>query len=121
MNERPTRLLVAAAALSAFAAMLTSTATAYVPEGATVPVAIYAASTSPVTSTQQLGEIGAWAVPSVSRHNPQLLRHTSVGEKLAEIGAWAVPSVSQQEPQTPLAAHPAIPNVDPATFDGYRG
>lgn len=93
MNERATRLLVAAAALSAFAAMLTSTATAYVPEGATVPVAIYAASTSPVTSTQQLGEIGAWAVPSVS----------------------------QQEPQTPLAAHPAIPNVDPATFDGYRG
>jgi hypothetical protein len=69
---------------------------------------------------EQLGEIGAWAVPSNSHQKPQLLQHTSVGEKLGEIGAWAVPSLSRQKPQTPLATHPTIPNVDPSTFEGYR-
>jgi hypothetical protein len=98
MNERATRMLFAAAALSAFAAVLAGTANAHVPEGAGVPAEIYAAATSPVTSQQQsqqtsvvekLGEIGAWAVPSTSHQKPQLLQRTSVVEKLGEIGAWA--------------------------------
>jgi hypothetical protein len=156
MNERATRMLFAAAALSALAAVLASTANAYVPEGAGVPAEIYAASTTPVTSQQQsqqtsvgekLGEIGAWAVPSSSLQKPQLLQQTSVDERLGEIGAW-FPSVSLQKPQllpqtsvrerlgeigawavpsmtrskqTPLATNPTIPNVDPSTFEGYRG
>jgi hypothetical protein len=53
MNERATRMLFAAAALSAFAAVLASTANAYAPEGAGVPAEIYAASASPVASEQQ--------------------------------------------------------------------
>jgi len=108
MNAKPTRMLFAAAALSAFAAVLAGTANARLPEGAGVPAQIYAASTSPVTSQQQsqqtsvrekLGEIGAWAVPSSSLQKPQLLQRTSVHEKLGEIGAWAVRSSSPQEPQ----------------------
>jgi hypothetical protein len=129
MNEMATRLLFAAAALSAFAAVLASAANAYVPEGAGVPAEIYAAPTTPVTSQQhsqqksfgeRLGEIGAWAAPSISHQKPQLLQRTSVGERLGEIGAWAAPSMTRSK-QTPLATHPTIPNVDPSTFDGYRG
>jgi len=45
----------------------------------------------------QLGEIGAWAVPSTSKKMPFVSesQQTSVREKLGEIGAWAVPSSSQ--------------------------
>ena len=67
---------------------------------------------------ERLGEIGAWAVPSLLQ-KPQLLQQTSVRERLGEIGAWAVPSISQQ---TPLATNPTVvPDVDPSTFEGYRG
>jgi hypothetical protein len=128
MNERTTRMLLAAAALSAFAAVLASTANAYVPEGTGASANVYAASTSAVTTQQKsessvgerLGEIGAWAVPSISRRTPQPLQRTSLREKLGEVGAWAVPSTARSN-QTPLATHPTIPTVDPSTFDGYRG
>jgi hypothetical protein len=122
-------MLLAAAALSAFAAVLASTANAYVPEGTGASANVYAASTTPVTSRQKsqqtsvaerLGEIGAWAVPSVSRRTPEPLQRTSLREKLGEVGAWAVPSTAGSN-QTPLATHPAIPTVDPSTFEGYRG
>ena len=75
---------------------------------------------------EKLGEIGAWAVPSSSLQKPQLLQQTSVREKLGEIGAWAsldpaIKSAIMARPkETPLATHP-IPNVDPSTFEGYRG
>lgn len=133
MNERATRMLFAAA-LSAFAAVLAGTANAYVPEGGGVPAEIYAASTSPVTIQQQshqtsvrekLGEVGAWAVPSISRQKPQLLQK-SVRAKLGEIGTWASldPAIKSaivaRSKQTPLRTD-SIPTVDPSTFEGYRG
>ena len=79
MNAKATRMLFAAVALSALAAMLASSAQARIPEG----------------NGTQLGEIGAWAVPSTSHQKLQVLQQTSVGEKLGEIGAWAVPYLSQ--------------------------
>lgn len=47
---------------------------------------------------EQLGEIGAWAVPATSKEKPLVSesQQTSVREKLGEIGAWAVPSTSQE-------------------------
>jgi hypothetical protein len=126
MNEKATPMLWAAAALSVFAAVLASTANAYVPEGAGVPAEAYAPSMpvseqqTPQTSVREkLGELGAWAVPSTSQQQP-LSQQTSVREKLGELGAWAVPSISHQT-QSPLATHPTIPDVDPSTFAGYRG
>ena len=137
MNERATRMLFAAAALSAFAAVLAGTANAYVPEGTGVPAEVYAASTFRVTDQQQsqqasvqekLGEIGAWAVPSGSLQKPQLLQGTSVREKLGEVGAWASldpaikAAIMARSRQTPLVTDPiSIPSVDPATFEGFRG
>jgi hypothetical protein len=49
---------------------------------------------------EQLGEIGAWAVPSTSKQQPLVgeSRQTIVREKLGEIGAWAVPSTSKESP-----------------------
>ena len=49
---------------------------------------------------EQLGEIGAWAVPSTSTRKPlaSKSRRAIVREKLGEIGAWAVPSTSTRKP-----------------------
>jgi hypothetical protein len=44
---------------------------------------------SQATLSSQLGEIGAWAVPSKPTR-------TDVNQKLEEIGAWAVPSKQTQ-------------------------
>jgi hypothetical protein len=43
------------------------------------------------TRSSQLGEIGAWAVPSKHKVVP-----SAVNQKLEEIGAWAVPSKQTQ-------------------------
>jgi hypothetical protein len=115
MNAKPTRMLFAAVALSALAAVLASSAQARIPEGnGTQPpsttvvdqqqasqgtelleprLARHRSGTLFVQQTsvrEKLGEIGAWAVPSSSLQKPQLLQQTSVREKLGEIGAWAV-------------------------------
>jgi hypothetical protein len=47
---------------------------------------------------EQLGEIGAWAVPSTSHRKPKSSQQTSVRDKLEEIGAWAVPSTAEATP-----------------------
>ena len=52
MNTSSVRMLSAAVGLAAVAAVLASTASATVPEGAVVPAEIYAASTSPLVSEQ---------------------------------------------------------------------
>jgi hypothetical protein len=49
---------------------------------------------------EQLGEIGAWAVPSTSKEKPRVSesQQAIVREKLEEIGAWAVPTTSTEKP-----------------------
>jgi hypothetical protein len=47
--------------------------------------------------TSQLGEIGAWAVPSKQKVTP-----VDVNQKLEEIGAWAVPA--KQTESAPLVS-----------------
>ena len=133
MNARALRMLFGAVALSAMAAVLAGGANARPAEGAGVPAEIYSASTSPVVDEHQTPQSGTFLVdpeiysastsPTVlsEQHDAQteLLQQTSVREKLGEIGAWAVPSLSQQ---TPLATNPTVvPDVDPSTFEGYRG
>ena len=49
------------------------------------------------TRSSQLGEIGAWAVPSKHKVVP-----SAVNQKLEEIGAWAVPS--RQTASTPVVS-----------------
>jgi hypothetical protein len=39
----------------------------------------------------QLGEIGAWAVPSTPGQAPLYSQQSVIRDKLGEIGAWAVP------------------------------
>jgi hypothetical protein len=94
MNEKATRMLFAAAALSAFAAVLASSANARQPEGAVVPAEIYSASTSPVTTQEQTPETsGTFFVPaeiySASTTPPTVL-------------------IKQQAQQTNVALDPAI-------------
>ena len=50
---------------------------------------------------EKLGEIGAWAVPSVSATSSQ---QAIIHEKLGEIGAWAVPSPSTTSTPTPVVS-----------------
>ena len=54
-----------------------------------VAVPMAAARESSPFVRQQLGEIGAWAVPSASQSGPS---RAQVRDQLGEIGAWAVPS-----------------------------
>jgi hypothetical protein len=67
MNEKATRMLFATVALSAFAAVLVSSANARLPEGAVVPAEIYAASTSPtVLNTQETQQASLALDPAIA-------------------------------------------------------
>ena len=67
-------------------------------EGMNQKYGAYRYSKPPLVS-DQLGEIGAWAVPSTQQKNTTPL----VSDQLGEIGAWAVPS-TQQKNTTPLVS-----------------
>ena len=48
---------------------------------------------------QQLGEIGAWAVPTAVQGQPSVTSERAlVRQRLGEIGAWAVPTAVQSKP-----------------------
>jgi hypothetical protein len=106
MNEQSIRMLVATIALSVFAALLASTANARIPEGD-----------------------GAGGVPAQSqqRQQPQAEYRTSGTFGVApRIWATLDPAIkgaimARSSKPTSLATSPAIPAVDPSTFDGYRG
>jgi hypothetical protein len=46
----------------------------------------------------QLGEIGAWAVPSTPGQAPEHSQQAYLLDRLGELGAWAVPVTPSQQP-----------------------
>jgi hypothetical protein len=105
MHEQAIRMLFATIALSAFAALLASTANARIPEGD-----------------------GARAVPAQSQQGQQpaaRYRWSRTYGVAPRIWATLDPAIQGAimagSKQTPLATSAAIPAVDPSTFDGYRG
>jgi hypothetical protein len=134
MNTKPTRMLLTAVALSALAAVLASSAQARIPEGnGTKPPsqtvvhedALAELLASPAYERVPVGN-GTKPPPGAVVRAQQLSQQASVREKLEEIGAWASldpaikGAIMARSKKTPLATHP-IPNVDPSTFEGYRG
>lgn len=131
MNTKPTRILLTAVALSALAAVLASSAQARIVGNDTKPPTVVqedALAELLASSAYERIPVGNGTKPppgAVVRAQ-QLLQQASVREKLGEIGAWASldpaikGAIMARSKKTPLATHP-IPNVDPSTFDGYRG
>jgi hypothetical protein len=105
MNEQAIRMLFATIALSAFAALLASTANARIPEGD-----------------------GVRAVPAQPQQGQQpeaTYRSSRTFGVAPRIWATLDPAIKGAimagSKQTPLATSAPIPAVDPSTFDGYRG
>jgi hypothetical protein len=70
---------------------------------------------------EKLGEIGAWAVPSISTQTEVVPKSQQaiIREKLGEIGAWAVPSNSTQTEVVPKSLPTSPTTVVASSSDRF--